>query len=603
MRFSSRLSAVLGLSLFSTGGFAACSKDTVSCGEGTELSGDTCVVGGGGEGGMGGSEPVSDPDPVIVDRDGRSADQILVEEQFSGAIAYGPISDSSVLVVWKPLAVEGLSYNVYVAKKAQDLSFGRPQYTAPEGADSWEVSGLDEDKTYFVAVVPVLDGVELPVGHTPIEVVAENDNKVPSFAGVESAKPADGAQVRLSWAAAKDNKSPKEVIRYLVYVGETRNFAQDPDAYELRVPFAVSAPGATSIVVAGLPKPETQYFFVVRARDAAGNIDDNFATKDSESGPDTAPPRFAGCNFAAQESASALQLSWEPASDDTASPDEIIYNFYASKKPDGHNFSKPTASVVGGNRGSVTGLDRSSTYYVICRAEDPSGNEEENSRPVSADTADDGEPPTFDGITTTTNLGTRSVDLVWEPATDDQTPSDEIIYDVYVRRESESPQYDSAFAQTTGSGGISLVDLDSNTKYFASVITQDLAGVRSEPSEEEPFTTLVSFSADIESGIFEGKCTYCHLGVTPPAGLNLESDQGSGQGSYNALVNVMSESSDGILSGFPRIKPGLPDESHLVQRIESTESGFAMPNDGSDFLSVAEIATIRDWITQGANEN
>jgi mono/diheme cytochrome c family protein len=64
--------------------------------------------------------------------------------------------------------------------------------------------------------------------------------------------------------------------------------------------------------------------------------------------------------------------------------------------------------------------------------------------------------------------------------------------------------------------------------------------------------------------------------------------------------------------GLARVKPGRPDESYLIQKLEGTHAcnaaacptscGGRMPPLG-DPLSPEQIAQIRDWILQGAQNN
>jgi len=589
--------------------FASCtSEDPLSCGDGTKQEGDECVAAGGfGPGGAGDSEDSESGDSenvLIVDRDGRNDDQKLVEKEFRGALAVAPVSSDTVFVAWKPLDVVGLTYNVYIATEEDALSFGTPQYTAPEGAFSFTITNLDEDTEYFIAVVPVLDGFELPVGRTPLSVVPENDDESPSFEGVQSGVAVDGAGVRLEWDAAEDDKSPAEAIRYEIFYGLDDKFAEPEKALDR--PFAFSPPGATSMVVFGLPAPETEYFFVVRAVDASGNVDDNRTPKAAKSGKDILAPVFAGCQSAKAVSASVIEVGFTPAKDDVTESDAITYSFYVSESGD-FNFSTPTHTVTGGATAQISGLERDTEYFVVCRAEDSSGNQEENERSQAARTKQDGEGPVFDGITATTNLGATSIDVEWATAEDNQSASEAISYILRYSVVSGFEPYDPEFPEpaddvqqvkVVGETTTTLSDLDSNATYYLNVVAVDEGGNASEPSEEEEFTTLVSLRADIEIPIFANKCATgaCHAGSAPTANLNLSLGW-----SYDETVGV--DASSGPGAGMKIIVAGDPAASHLVQRISSVEPGFKMPQAAEVFLSSSEIETITTWISQGAPDN
>jgi hypothetical protein len=95
----------------------------------------------------------------------------------------------------------------------------------------------------------------------------------------------------------------------------------------------------------------------------------------------------------------------------------------------------------------------------------------------------------------------------------------------------------------------------------------------------------------IQDNVFTPICTVCHAGGAAPQGLRLDSAN-----SYNLLVNVPSNEVRSLM----RIKPGDPDNSYLVQKIEGHASvGGQMPLGGPP-LSAEQIAAIRQWVTDGA---
>ena len=91
-----------------------------------------------------------------------------------------------------------------------------------------------------------------------------------------------------------------------------------------------------------------------------------------------------------------------------------------------------------------------------------------------------------------------------------------------------------------------------------------------------------------------GKCTYCHYDGSP-TGLSVIDvfDPVSG------LVGV-----DSVLSTKLRVKPGAPDESFLVEKLEeeTPSAGGRMPLHYPR-LSEAEVARLRTWIAEGAQDN
>jgi hypothetical protein len=102
-------------------------------------------------------------------------------------------------------------------------------------------------------------------------------------------------------------------------------------------------------------------------------------------------------------------------------------------------------------------------------------------------------------------------------------------------------------------------------------------------------------SADFQSiqdNVFTPICAKCHIGASAPEGLQLDAAH-----SYNLLVGVPSNEQPGVL----RVKPGDPDSSYMVRKIEGEAgiSGGQMPL-GETPLPQATIDAIRQWITNGA---
>jgi hypothetical protein len=105
--------------------------------------------------------------------------------------------------------------------------------------------------------------------------VASPDRDPPTFAGLESATtcvpgPIDdrSTSYELRWDPATDNVTPSSRIVYDVYQ------ATKPGGEEFSVPTYTTRRGATSFATPLLPAGQT-FYFVVRARDRAGNEDSN----------------------------------------------------------------------------------------------------------------------------------------------------------------------------------------------------------------------------------------------------------------------------------------------------------------------------------------
>jgi methionine-rich copper-binding protein CopC len=104
--------------------------------------------------------------------------------------------------------------------------------------------------------------------------------------------------------------------------------------------------------------------------------------------------------------------------------------------------------------------------------------------------------------------------------------------------------------------------------------------------------TLTADFQSIQDNVFTPICSKCHIGASAPEGLQLDAAH-----SYNLLVGVPSAENPSLL----RVKPSDPDSSYMVLKIENAPGiqGGQMPLNETP-LPQATIATIRQWITNGA---
>lgn len=107
----------------------------------------------------------------------------------------------------------------------------------------------------------------------------------------------------------------------------------------------------------------------------------------------------------------------------------------------------------------------------------------------------------------------------------------------------------------------------------------------------------VTWAARIEN-ILEFNCSGCHNAINPEAGLTL-----IGEGTYERLLEVSAQNPELNL-----IEPGDPMSSYLFLKIIGDDSivGNPMPYNpltGEGALTMAEIADIETWITNGAIED
>jgi hypothetical protein len=115
--------------------------------------------------------------------------------------------------------------------------------------------------------------------------------------------------------------------------------------------------------------------------------------------------------------------------------------------------------------------------------------------------------------------------------------------------------------------------------------------IGSTPPGSPPPSLTPDFQS-IQANVFTPICTQCHIGASAPEGLQLDETH-----SYALLVGVPSAEQPGVL----RVKPGDPDNSYIVQKLEGAPgiSGGQMPL-GQTPLPQSTIDAIRQWITDGA---
>lgn len=208
----------------------------------------------------------------------------------------------------------------------------------------------------------------------------------PLFAGVMSAAAATG-QVTLNWSLATDDQTPSSSIVYQVYQA-TSSMGQN-----FTTPTATTQAGATTYTVTGL-SAATKYYYIVRARDASGNIDQN-TTEVSASTPipDTTPPTFGGVTGAAV-TGNTITLSWTAATDNVSQPANLIYKIYQATTSGGQTYTTASYTTpAGATSFAVKDLTPNTTYYFVVRAQDEASNISNNTQEKSGMAV----TPTFSG--------------------------------------------------------------------------------------------------------------------------------------------------------------------------------------------------------------
>ena len=417
---------------------------------------------------------------------------------FAGLVSATGVSNTQIELSWAPASDDvtdaaALVYDIYQAASAEALGYGSPTYTSAAGAGGFTVFGLNPGTTYWFAV-RARDAAGNRDDNTVTRSAATlqgADTTAPVFSGLVVATAVSATRIDLFWGAANDDTTPANQIVYDVFQSTVSG------GQTFGAPTYSTAAGATELQVTGLT-PQTTYFFVVRARDAAGNADTNTQERSATTpeASDTTPPAFAGLVEAAAVSDTQIMLSWAAGTDNETLADDLVYHVYRSTVSGSYNFSAPAFTTAPGETSATLGsLSPSSTHYFIVRAEDAAGNVDTNTVERSATTLSgpDTTPPNFTGVISATALSSSSIQLSWNAAVDNATPQGSIVYDIYRATSSGAQNFAVPnYSTDPGATGHTVTGLSPSTTYFFVVRARDGAGNRDVNLLERSATTQVA---------------------------------------------------------------------------------------------------------------
>ncbi len=533
--------------------------------------------------------------------------------KFAGVGVVEAETSSTLRVEWKAGFDKGtpqsdLVYNVYLGPAGVDVDLTTPVAVSAPGQSSITLTDL-QPLTDYAVVVRAVDTAGNEDTNTLTRVARTPEGVAPSFGGAKQAI-ATGQNIKLYWFPASDNVSEPANIVYDVYE------ATEDRQQNFGTPSYSSPPGAISFVVPNL-QPNTKYYYVVRARDSAGNRDNNTIQVNATTGgdSDTTAPSFSGVDSVAGSSPSTLLVSWTAASD-TSTPDyKIRYQVFVSDTAGVHDFANPSFVTSAGITSTVvTGLPANATRFVVVRAVDEAGNVSVSNKELSGTTlaasTDSTAPIWSAGPTVSVNAGLAAVDVSWTDATDDTHSAAEIRYHVCAEvdaKDCEGTKFDQHIRVTTNYGETTarLTNLASRTLYNVYVRAEDMSGNFETGNHSMALTTAVSYRFDILP-LWRDQCNGCH------------------SFQHSTTVNVPGGFVDpdvSSTSGLPLITPFQPENSLMYRRINpeglttspfssskpNDYAGLQEPRDGNGLtsspLSGAEDGLIREWIEQGAFAN
>lgn len=188
----------------------------------------------------------------------------------------------------------------------------------------------------------------------------EPDATPPTFEGVESATAVDETSVRLSWRSAEDDRIPSSWMVYLICRSSQAGACQQ----NFRADYTTE-PGALSFVV-NLLLPDTSYFFVVRARDSAGNVESNRVEKSATTLKDILPPQVRITSPANGSAVSGMVSIMAEVSDNSFCIQQVQFGIDGA--PTSIAYFPPYTYLWN------TNFEREGNHTISAYAEDCSGN-------------------------------------------------------------------------------------------------------------------------------------------------------------------------------------------------------------------------------------
>jgi len=432
---------------------------------------------------------------------------------FAGLSSITDITDTSMQLSWSPATdevtpQEQIVYLIFLStttsQSAQKTGMSAaPSYVTAPGATSFTLISLTPDTEYQVRV----EAVDQRGNQTNTNVILTArtkpapDTVPPTFGGLVSATAQSESEIALTWSAASDNVTVPSQIDYLIYMSVTPGITPGEGAFT--TPKTVVT-GLVSTTIAGLD-PNTTYYFLVRARDKAGNVDSGNVEKSATTlkPPDQTPPTFPnGLGLSVQvTSPTQVIILWNAASDDQTDASNLTYIIYKSSTHDGVYLpSSLFLTLLPGQwktslskLSALLRMQASTISYTVnnltpntdncfgVNARDQAGNTTNNTETTCVHTPSipDTTPPSVPTGLTVTAVSTSQVNLSWTASPE----SDVAGYKIY--RKDKLP----AAIQSVSGTSASDTGLNASTEYCYSVSAVDAASNESARSAEACATT------------------------------------------------------------------------------------------------------------------
>ena len=370
-------------------------------------------------------------------------------------------------------------YNIYRAITTQGQNFASPLNNVSAGTTTYTDSATSDGVIYYY-VVRAQDAVGNIETNTN-EAIATADGTAPPSPSNLTATATPGLSIELSWTDSTPEDEVTDVSQYNIYRA-TSSGGQSYSSPTYTAPW-----GVTSYIDSSCTDSQT-YYYVVRAQDAAGNVETNTNETSTTAFGDLPPPPT---NLVATATAGGnIQLSWIASSPQT---NVSQYNIYRAITSKGQNFASPLTNV---SAGTTTYTDSATSdgviYYYVVRAQDDIGNIETNTNEATA-TADDTPPPSPSNLAAAP-ITEGGIQLTWTASVSETDVSQ---YNIYRATSSGGQNYSSP-TYTVSVGITSYTDSSatSDQTYYYVVRAQDAAGNTDSNTNEAWATAGFAFSVE-----------------------------------------------------------------------------------------------------------
>jgi hypothetical protein len=272
--------------------------------------------------------------------------------------------------------------------------------------------------------------------------------------------------------------------------------------------------GVTAYNVTGL-NAGTRYFYLVRARDAAGNRERNSVIVQGTTATvsaagstpaDVSPPVLGGALSVNPTGPTSLAVSWTAAVDNVTPSQSLVYELCIAQV-DSCRSTFVTTARTSGTSFALNVAAANTRYYVAVRARDAAGNVStmlngsaltpsttgtatSTSTSSSSTSTADVVTPLFPGVLSALAASASSANVSWSAASDNVTPASGIAYDICYSTSTSCSATFSVRVTATGVTTFVINGLTPNTLYYVVVRARDAAGNRETNTRTVSFRTL-----------------------------------------------------------------------------------------------------------------